>query len=199
MKRKMIVLGILFAIIAFVGIGYTSITINKPIKNDKLEITYSNEIADDGSLIFQVKNENDLIGTFYYKPWMENRPIYCELANGDIVLGKQQLLRNNKIESLTDDMGIGVCDYDVAGSIIAFIGMKTDGSEEICIYTKDLTNEKITLVDTFKYPEVQYDKANFLAWGNNGLLYYDYNLNGKPVIKVFDTKEGSKLSFYPKH
>jgi len=70
-------------------------------------------------------------------------------------LGKHQVLRNNKIESLTDDLGIGVYDYDVAGSTIAFIGMKTDGSEEICIYTKDLTNKKTTLVDTFRYPEVQ--------------------------------------------
>lgn len=213
MKRIIIIVGILFGITAFMGMGYTAmntglfqrdmiiekdpnatkktkVTINEEIKTKNIDITYSNEIADDGSLIFHVKNGSDFIGTFYYKPWLENRPVYRELNNGDIILGKHQVLRNNKIESLTDDLGIGVYDYDVAGSTIAFIGMKTDGSEEICIYTKDLTNKKTTLVDTFRYPEVQYHKANFLAWGNNGLLYYDYTLNGKPVIKVFDSKEG---------
>ena len=103
------------------------------------------------------------------------------------------MLKNNsnKIESLTSDLDIGVYDYDVTGNNVALVGMNNDGSEQIKIYVKNYIDEKTTLVDEFKYPEFQYEKATYVSWGKDGLLYYDYTLDGKPVIKVYNPTDGN--------
>ncbi|HOJ10636.1 MAG TPA: hypothetical protein PK733_08590 [Clostridiales bacterium] len=171
------------------------------VKNaDKIEITNSSEIFDDGSLIFNVKSvyDNKEIGTFLYKPWVEKRSIFYRLDNGDVILGKMNIYssKENKIIRLVEGTDMRtVFDYDVYENSLAVIAKSHSGSSDICIAIKDMPDGEFKVIDTFAYPPFNYAEIVYLGWGDDGKLYYDYAQNDTPVIKVYDMKTNSSQIF----
>lgn len=165
-------------------------------KLDNVIIYNSNEVIDDGSIVFNVKSatDNKEIGSFPYMPWIEKKPIHQELYNGDIILGKENIynLKDNKIVNLIHDKNVSVFDYDVYENNIAIIGKKNSDTSDISVFIKDIQNGKIEIIDSFKYPDFAYPEVVYLAWGKDGKLYYDCCENEIPIIKVFDKKTNTK-------
>ncbi len=167
------------------------------VKNfSNVNINCSENIFDDGSFIFEIRDNknNEILGKYYYKPWLEKKPIYYELSNGDIILGKNKLLsmQDKKIYPLSLDDNISVFDYSINNNRIAYIGKSSD---LINIYVRDLGDNKVEIIDSYQYPEFYNAENVFLEWGKDDLLYYDYCQNEKPIIKIFDIKSRQKEIF----
>lgn len=219
MNKKIKIIVLAFTIlISFAGIAYSisnSIFLkdmivenglyqtNPPIVNandakslSNININCLENISDDGSFIFEVRDNknNEMIGKYYYKPWLEKKPINHELPNGDVILGKNKLFNNQdkKIYPLSLDDKIVVFDYSVNNNKIAYIG-KNNG--RINIYIRNLGDNKVEIVDSYQYPEFYNAENVFLEWGKEDLLFYDYCQNEKPLVKVYDMKNGQKEIF----
>jgi hypothetical protein len=164
-----------------------------------LVLSNSTEIADDGSLIYEVKNSSNgkFIGSFSYMPWLEKRPIYNILNNGDVILGKEKIFssKENKILPLTQGIDIGVFDYDVNENNIAIIGKSNPDTAEISIVLKSIADGKYKTIDAFKYSANNYPEVVYLGWGNGNKLYYDYFENNVPCIKVYDPETSTSKIF----
>ena len=177
----------------------TSVPITESIDLTSVEIRNLPEIDIDGSLIFEARDaiSKKAIGTFNYMPWNEKRPVYLKLETGDIILGKDKIFKINekKIENLAGNLNMSVFDYDVNGNNIAIIGKKEDSGSDISVCVKDMASNKDKLIDTFRYPEFKYPEVVYLDWGENGMLYYDFFENNKPVIKAYNQATGQKTIF----
>lgn len=157
-------------------------------KDSDITVTASEETGDDGSLIFKVRkiSDNSILGSFGYKPWLENRPIYLKLSNGDIILGKEKIYsyQEKKIVPLTEGTGLEtVFDYDVSGDNLAIVGKGSSNNAGIAVVIKNLASGEVKSIDTFEYSGFNYPEVIYLGW-SDGKLFYDCFEN-KPKIKVY--------------
>ncbi|ACL21823.1 hypothetical protein Dhaf_3807 [Desulfitobacterium hafniense DCB-2] len=181
------------------GINKYTAEISDTIKLQDITVSASEEIADDGSLIFNVKNtsDNSILGSFWYKPWLENRPIYLKLSNGDIILGKEKIYsyKEKKVVPLTEGTGLEtVFDYDVSGDNLAIVGKRSSNNAGIEVVIKNLTTGKAKSIDTFKYSGFNYPEVIYLGW-SDGKLFYDYFEN-TPKIKEYSLQNDKSEVYF---
>ncbi|MBZ4646935.1 MAG: hypothetical protein PWR27_2379 [Petroclostridium sp.] len=172
------------------------------IKDEKtpadINIIQSKKIADDGSMIFEVVNNGKVMGSFYYKPWLENRPVFTKLENGDFILGKTMYYSTKEqvLKPLAGEVNLSIFDYDVLGNKVALIGKQDKNNEAIMkVFIYNIETKEYAEVDSFKYPNYMHQETVLLCWKSNEELFYDYCEGTKPLIKSYNTHNGDKKVF----